>query len=154
MKKIIILLSIFLVSCAPMMDVKIDKTQKIIETDLTKNEIFVKSNQWMVKTFNNAESVIQFSDKESGTITGKYMLKQTYTIGLNYQTIPNGGIFAIINLDIKENKARITITPEEYTSRETGNSQFIYPEETARQDIDDLLNDFETYMNIKENKNW
>jgi hypothetical protein len=30
----------------------------------------------------------------------------------------------------------------------------MYLEETARQDIDDLLNDFETYMNIKENKNW
>jgi hypothetical protein len=82
------------------------------------------------------------------------MLKQTYTIGLNYQTIPNGGIFAIINVDIKENKARITITPEEYRTRKGGNPQFIYPEEIARQDIDDLLNDFETYMNVKENKNW
>ena len=154
MKKIIIILSIFIVSCAPMMEVKIDKTQKVIETNLSKNEIFVKSNQWMVKTFNNAESVIQFSDKESGTITGKYMLKQTFTIGLNYQTIPNGGIFAIINVDIKENKARITITPEEYSTSKSGNAQFIYTEETARKDIEDLLNDFETYMNIKENKNW
>jgi hypothetical protein len=109
----------------------------------------------MVKTFNNAESVIQFSDKESGTITGKYMLKQTFTVGLNYQIIPNGGIFAIINVDIKENKARITITPEEYrTIGEGGNPKTMYLEETARQDIDDLLNDFETYMNIKENKNW
>jgi len=154
MKKIIFLLSILLVCCAPMELVQIDNVQKVFDIVNTKDELYIKANQWMVKTFNNAESVIQFSDKESGTITGKYMLKQTYTIGLNYQTIPNGGIFAIINVDIKENKARITITPEEYTSRETGNSQFIYPEETARQDIDDLLNDFETYMNIKENKNW
>jgi hypothetical protein len=155
MKKVTLILAILMISCGPMMEVKISKTEKVIETNLTKNEIFVKSNQWMVKTFNNAESVIQFSDKESGTITGKYMLKQLFTIGLNYQTIPNGGIFAIINVDIKENKARITITPEEYQTRgKGGNPQFIYPEETARQDIEDLLNDFETYMNIKENKNW
>ena len=144
-----------MISCGPIIDVKMDKTQKVIEIDLTKNEIFVKSNQWMVKTFNNAESVIQFSDKESGTITGKYMLKQTYTIGNNYQTIPNGGIFAIINVDIKENKARITISPEEYHTRgKGGNPQFIYPEETARKDIDDLINSFEAYMNVEENKNW
>jgi len=155
MKKYTVILFLIMISCGPIIDVKMDKTQKVIEIDLTKNEIFVKSNQWMVKTFNNAESVIQFSDKESGTITGKYMLKQTYTIGNNYQTIPNGGIFAIINVDIKENKARITISPEEYHTRgKGGNPQFIYPEETARKDIDDLINSFEAYMNVEENKNW
>jgi len=154
MKKIIVLFSIFLVSCGPLQLVQINNVQKVFDVINTKDELYVKANQWMVKRFNNAESVIQFSDKESGTITGKYMLKQTYTIGLNYQTIPNGGIFAIINVDIKENKARITITPEEYRIRKGGNPQFIYPEEIARQDIDDLLNDFETYMNVKENKNW
>jgi hypothetical protein len=46
MKKIIILLSIFLVSCAPMMDVKIDKTQKIIETDLKMKFLSNPINGW------------------------------------------------------------------------------------------------------------
>ena len=154
MKKIIFLLSILLVCCAPMELVQIDNVQKVFDIVNTKDELYIKANQWMVKTFNNAESVIQFSDKESGTITGKYMLKQTFTVDLNYQVIPNGGIFAIINIDIKENKARITITPREYSSRKTGDPQFIYPEQTAREDIQNLFNDFETYMNIKENENW
>lgn len=142
-------------SCASFINVEISPIEKIVDFESTKNELFVKANQWMVKTFNNAESVIQFTDKESGTITGRYKLKQSYGYTNNYQIIPRGGKFAIINVDLKDNKARITITPEKYqTAGKGGNQYFIYTEETARQDIQDLLNDFETYMNIKENKNW
>lgn len=155
MKKLLLISLIIFISCAPMMDVKIDKIQKVIETDKTEKELFVLSNQWMVKTFNNAESVIQFTDKESGTITGKYMLKQTYTIGNNYQTIPSGGIFAIINIDIKDNKARITVTPEEYrTPGPGGNPTFTYLEETAREDVNNLIEEFKIYINQNQDSDW
>jgi hypothetical protein len=35
--------------------------------------IYTKANMWFVDAFKNADSVIQFSDKESGTIKGKYV---------------------------------------------------------------------------------
>lgn len=155
MKKFILVLSIIIISCAPILDVKIQSVQKVVETTGSKNDLFVKANQWMVKTFNNAESVIQFSDKESGTITGKYMLKQTYSVGNNYQYVPNGGIFAVINIDIKDNKARITITPEDYrTPSQHNDPALIYKEETARADIHQLIQEFSKSITEDSNKDW
>lgn len=155
MKKFILVLSIFIISCAPILEVKIQSVQEVVETKGSKNDLFVKANQWMVKTFNNAESVIQFTDKESGTITGKYMLKQTYSVGNNYQYVPNGGIFAVINIDIKDNKARITITPEDYrTPSQHNDPALIYKEETARADIDQLIQEFSESIKQESDKDW
>jgi len=155
MKKFTLLIFLAFVSCAPMMDVKIQSVQEVVETKSSKNDLFVKANQWMVKTFNNAESVIQFSDKESGTITGKYMLKQTYSVGSNYQYVPNGGIFAVINIDIKDNKARITITPENYrTPSQHNDPALIYKEETARADINNLIQEFSESIKQESDKDW
>ena len=37
-----------------------------------KDELYMKANLWLVETFNSAESVIQYSDKEYGVISGKF----------------------------------------------------------------------------------
>ena len=46
------------------------------ENDHSKDENYVLANEWMVETFNNAESVIQFTDKESGTVRGNILLRK------------------------------------------------------------------------------
>ena len=47
----------------------------IVELPGAKDSIYTKANLVFVDVFNNADSVIQFSDKESGVIKGKYISK-------------------------------------------------------------------------------
>ncbi|WP_107822016.1 DUF4468 domain-containing protein [Mangrovibacterium marinum] len=54
--------------------VTVSKSEQVIEVPGTKDELYVKANEWMVRSFNNAKSVIQFQDKEAGKIMGKYLL--------------------------------------------------------------------------------
>ena len=48
---------------------------KNVETKSNKNSNFIKANEWMVQSFNDAKSVIQFKDKEAGIVKGKYLMK-------------------------------------------------------------------------------
>ncbi|GAH16190.1 unnamed protein product [marine sediment metagenome] len=51
------------------------KYEKPIEMpDKSKSELFGMSNEWMVEQFVDAKSVIQFSNLETGTIKGKYLM--------------------------------------------------------------------------------
>ncbi|WP_233248578.1 DUF4468 domain-containing protein, partial [Desulfonatronum sp. SC1] len=55
--------------------------ERIIEVpNHTKSEIYVKANAWFVETFNSAENVIEFNDRESGRVMGKYVF--TYNEGV------------------------------------------------------------------------
>ena len=85
---------------------------KVVQVEKeNQNQLFVKANNWMVERFNNAESVIQFSDKESGTISGKYLLG-TVTNPNEYG--PGSKAWAMIKVQVKDNAARITITPDSF----------------------------------------
>ena len=47
---------------------------EVINVDgMSTDDIYIKANMWFVDAFQNADSVIQFSDKASGTIKGKYV---------------------------------------------------------------------------------
>lgn len=78
--------------------------------------LYVKANQWMVSTFNDAESVIQFSDKATGTIIGKYLLGGTMVAATAYNSAADLRIYAIIDVRVKDNKARISVDPQEWSS--------------------------------------
>lgn len=75
----IILAGFILNGCATMMGAKaapeMRTFEKVIEiSDKSKDQIYIKANGWFVETFNSAESVIEFQDKEAGKIMGKYVL--------------------------------------------------------------------------------
>lgn len=115
-KSIFILLSVVAVvlisSCATTQPVSLTELQegiqKVIEVSgRTKDELFVKANNWAVGAFNNADSVIEFSDKQSGTITGKYIMKfQSTASPLGGWSI---GAVTIIKIEVKDEKARISV---------------------------------------------
>ncbi|PTN28985.1 hypothetical protein C6366_18615, partial [Desulfonatronum sp. SC1] len=72
-------------SCASMMGTtapeEARRYERIIEVpNHTKSEIYVKANAWFVETFNSAENVIEFNDRESGRVMGKYVF--TYNEGV------------------------------------------------------------------------
>jgi hypothetical protein len=73
-----VLLSAFLYACGTMMGAKAPEEarrfEKVIDVPgFSKSDLYVKANAWFVETFNSAESVIEFQDKEAGKIMGKYV---------------------------------------------------------------------------------
>ena len=117
MKKVILLSVITLallgfVSCATTSSADLTEmytgVQKVIDVpNNSKSELFIKANNWAVAAFNNAESVIEFSDKESGSITGKYIAKyRSVSIPLGGWSV---GPITLMKIEIKDNKARISL---------------------------------------------
>jgi len=143
MKKVIfITLVTLLTSCSSLMmpivpTDQLSKTKIIDNLTESKSDLYVKANKWMIKSFNNAESVIQFSDKESGTISGKYLLFGAITAGL-YGANIDSRIFATINVECKDNKAKIEVMPlGEIRATEDAKQKMIT-------EIASLINDFKT----------
>lgn len=95
-------LTLLLLSCAPKHQLiaqskfpKPFKVEKIDSANGKKDELFVKANEWVAKTFNSAKDVIQMHDKDAGEIIvkaivsvnehfgirrGNYIIKYTFSI--------------------------------------------------------------------------
>jgi len=82
---------------------------EIVEANgISQETLFTRTNMWLVDVFRNAESVIQFSDKESGVIKGKY--------------IDNGildgmficRVYSTITIEIREGRYRISFSDPTY----------------------------------------
>ena len=105
-----IIVVLLFMSCAtydrPIAPEEIRTYEKILEVPNTsKDEIYVKANEWFVHTFNSAESVIQFQDKEAGKIMGKYR----FNIVVGHPVSINPGMKSTISVDVKVNRAKILI---------------------------------------------
>lgn len=126
-----------------------------VENELDKNENYIKANEWMVETFNNAESVIQFTDKEAGIIKGKYVMREGVTSSSAYAaSIPAFSV--IITLRVKEGASRIEIDPPTgmYSQKVMG-VEYGFTPEMFNASADVLLTDFETRMLDKgKNTDW
>lgn len=81
--------------------------------NLSKNNIYIQAHSWFVNSFNSGKSVIQFDDKEAGTILAKGYLRD---IALYAPFGKQYGISArvLFRIDIKEERARIIMTIQEY----------------------------------------
>lgn len=113
----------------------------------TKEQLYVKANEWMVAKFNDAESVIQFSDKEEGTIIGKYLLGGSVVAATQYTAAADLRVYAIIDVRVKENKARISIDPQEWKSyNESTYPRYAFTPQKATEESDKLIQDFYTHM--------
>jgi len=116
----------------------------------TKNELYIRANTWMVETFNNAKSVIQFNDKENGIVTGKYIMATIITT-----TTTRHEVYSIIKIQVKDEAAKITISPESYKS----DANFFaggknYSLEMMNADVDALINNFSKSIMETESSNW
>lgn len=87
------------------------KFSEIVEVNgVTSNDLFTRINLWMVDAFNNAESVIQYSDKESGIIKGSYIF--TYSQPLTFAQIP---IRSTITVEVRDGRYKISFdSPHRY----------------------------------------
>lgn len=117
------------------------------DNQLDKSGNYVLANEWMVEAFNNAESVIQFTDKESGTIKGKYILKQAY-ISTSPYVASTSALSAIITLRVRDNKIRIEIDPptQGFSSRKYMGVEYGYTAPMFEGDASNLILDFQQRM--------
>lgn len=88
---------LFFTSCGTLAPPELQTFQKVIDIDgVKKNVLFVRANKWVVDNFVKANSVIEFSDKEAGTVAGKYIIDNYFTLFKSHITI-----------DVKDGKVRI-----------------------------------------------
>ena len=119
---------------------------KNVETQDDKNSNFVKANEWMVQTFNNAKSVIQFKDKEAGIVKGKYVMKEGIVSTSPYtKSIPT--FFSVITIRVKDNASRIEIeAPSGMYSQKVMGVEYGFTEDLFKIEASRLINEFEIYM--------
>ena len=160
MKKLLLLPIIFLfISCGITQStpVKIDPISKSFQVDKEKDELYVSANNWMAENFVSSKSVIQFTDKPSGVVTGRYLLKQGYTYqNYAYLESEGGSVYAIIKIQVKDGAAKITLDPEEFRELDGAyiNEKFKFTRETATNQINDLTISFEEYLKTDNSNNW
>jgi hypothetical protein len=124
------------------------------ENTLNVAQNYIKANEWMVETFNDAESVIQFSDKESGIVKGKYIVKKGYVSTSPYMTSTES-LYAIITIRVKDNAYRIEVDPPSgmYTQK-FGTTESGYTPALFSKDVDELILSFEQRMSDSSSKDW
>jgi hypothetical protein len=92
---------------------------KIVDIPNTnKNEIYVRVNQWFVNNFNNGDAVIQFNDKDNGTIIGRCHIPNISSHA-SMVNVYNVSIRPIIRVDIKDNKVRFFFHIKTYDIEQT-----------------------------------
>lgn len=160
MKKLLLIVAIVVTnfSCASYNKqvVNLEPTIEQIEVTGDKNELFVRANNWMVENFVDAKSVIQFSDKESGNVTGKYLLHSKTFPGNAYVSPTTIEVFAIIKIQVKDGASKLIIDPSDFTEIKMNNEKYqhlYYTQEQAKEQVNKLKDSFVAYM--KNNKsNW
>lgn len=134
--------------------VSVEPTSKTFEVDGSKDELYVKANKWMVTAFNNAKSVIQFSDKEAGVVTGKYLIGQTSTSAGYYQQ--QSDIFALITVEVKDGATKITLSPQDYGYVEvekaglSGAYSVGLSEDELINKVNGVIDSYQAYLNNKD----
>lgn len=124
---------------------------KVIPVEnVPQNKLYVRANNWMVGAFKDAKSVVQFSDKESGTITGKYYLTP---ITATTQYGAGTDAYAIINIQVKDGASKITITPDTFDYMK-GNMFTIYNEDIAKERMASIVTSFEETIQLEDNTDW
>jgi len=105
------LLVILLVSCATTgtkVTEPVTYSETIEITGVSQDDLYIRANMWFVDAFNNADSVIQFSDKESGVIKGKY-IGGSVMVGIYIYKIST-----TVTVEVKDGRYRITFDNPQY----------------------------------------
>ncbi|TXE07562.1 DUF4468 domain-containing protein [Algoriphagus aquimarinus] len=146
---ICLIASVFLTSCLGSKALQETPQPKIatFENEHDKDTNFILANEWMVETFNNAQSVIQFTDKESGTVKGKYIVRAGYTSTSPY-IASTEALFSIITIRVKDNGCRIEIDPPntQFYSQKSMGTEFGYTTTMFEEATNKLIEDFKSRM--------
>jgi hypothetical protein len=83
-------------------------TSRIIDSiPGSKDEIYIRVKNYFARAYNDANSVIQTDDKNSGVVIGKGLYKYIYSSIYMLSTTLNYSAYHILRVDMKEGKARV-----------------------------------------------
>ena len=154
MKKLLFVLMVALVSCKPfqyLTGADYEKSEFIAVEGSSKDQIFIKANEWMVNVFRDARSIIQFKDKDEGRIIGKYLLRPDLLCPGGQYGPTDCGLYAIINIYIKDDAAKISVEPQGIWVYDSSVAKLSnYSPEQANSDIDALIKDFKIFKTKEE----
>jgi len=141
MKRISILIMVLtllsLTSCGTLTTITASQQNIEIYPKADKDELYVKANLWMVDVFNDAESVIQFSDKEAGVFKGKYLVHHTPAS----QYSAGSSLYATLMVNVKDNYLKLTINIPEYQSY-INSEVFVDRQKIVNQKVNYVIQDF------------
>lgn len=146
MKKIILLLlvAIFFVGCMPLKMVTEIKYETLIEMPgKRKTELYGMSNEWMVSQFVDPRSIIQFSNLETGTISGKYTMFYQAPTDFAVEIV----FYSIITIRIKDYKVQISIDPQGSLPRTMVGVQ-LYSIKQMEAESKRLISSYENFMKV------
>lgn len=110
-------------------DVLEGNIQQVIELpNLSKENIYSGSRQWVATTFRDSQSVIQMDDKADGIIIGKGNFKYPCSGSWMCSAFQNDIVKFTVKIEAKDNKARITFSDIRRYSPPTYNAGFKTPE--------------------------
>ncbi|MDD4993492.1 MAG: DUF4468 domain-containing protein [Paludibacter sp.] len=111
MKKLLILLfiaSLATISYGQEIDSPNEK-QQVVETNLSKNSMWINLKKWVSSTFKDYKCVVDFEDKEAGVMKLKWnspINVDCYSGRMGYLT---GIVNSSLTVEVKDNKYRFTI---------------------------------------------
>jgi hypothetical protein len=146
MKKLLVLLFVFFQSCMMYHEISYTENEKFIkiyELQQSKEQLFIKANDWFVSYFVSAYHVIDYSDKQSGVIIGKYLMFGDL-IHTQYGTI-DSRIYAKIDVRVKDEKIMLNITPVG-----VWRTSFVYTKEMATSQMNELADSFYSHLQTAE----
>ena len=141
MKLLSFLLPLFLLlSCVAYKDVVTPKVSQLVNANGTKEQLFLKSNEWAIRAFANSQSAIQYSDKSDGKIIGRFLL--------NTKNDPYylSDVFSVITITVADKAAKIEIDPLPWKYSRISLYTSIYTPETAQKDMHKLIESFKAFM--------
>jgi len=154
MKKIILLLvSVTTLSCVTlpkMVSVQVEPQSEEFSSSNNQDDLYIKSNTWMVERFNSAKSVVQFSDKEGGIVIGKYLMAEVPNV-MGYGVVSYTDVYARIKIQVKDEVAKITVTPEPFSIKYNSKSvtrpkDDLFSKQSAINIINDLILDYGNFI--------
>ena len=147
---------------------------EIIEHKELASNSFEISKMWLANTFNDSKSVIEYSNKENGTIIGKGILKNVSYNSMIGTSLPMDTRFTL-KIEVKDNKTRLTFQdmvqyPNQYVapvySPNRYAPQYVPPVEPFNmwnmESLEsfkvrakmDLVDNYKTYITNKRSNNW
>jgi hypothetical protein len=75
-----------------------------------RDRIYIRANEWMVRTFNSSKSVIHMQDKEAGKIIGKAVFEVPGKTGLYGDLKGRDYVNYTISIDVKDGRYRCVLS--------------------------------------------
>ena len=105
MKKVLFILSLLLLTSF-ISATSFENKQEVVETEMTKKEMWINLKKWISSNFNSYEHVVDLEDEEAGIISVKWKNR----VGLNSSKYIKVLASSTIKVDVKDNKYRYTLS--------------------------------------------